>query len=406
VLANTLGIRDGDLQREVIKLLIDRLNERIRRLCGDNVVGGAFRTAWHVDVRGTIGSLAMWADELHPTSDGFEQVAARFMTVLTQALSVHETVAETAVEQPAVRPGDDAHVDPSERAEDWEAPPMEAGAWRIAKSLLRLREQVNARFPTRNKREDGAIGDAAHATRNSDHNPWVRDGSMGVVTAVDITHDAHSGCTGEALAEAIRGSRDPRVKYIIWNWRICSSSRVGGTAAWAWRPYRGDSPHNKHIHISVKPAKTAYDDASDWRIDAHEMAVTLPLPSPHVAGAKLRSLSKPTPARALESAMAAPPRKITPGDPGAGGELSRSLRSVVVKGKGEPLRPPQLRGGLESVIGPDDRVRILDTDLALGRSAWRSAPGAKAERSHSASSRAHASARSTAGWRARIRTST
>lgn len=369
VLASTLGIRDGTLQREIIKLLIDRLNERIRGLCGGNVAGGAFRTAWHVDVRGIVNSLSLWADELHPTNDGFEQVAARFAAVLAQALPAREAAAEAAVERPAVHPGDDADVDPSERAEDWEASAMEAGAWRIAQSLLRLREQVNARFPTRNKSEDGAIGDAAHATRNSDHNPWVRDGSMGVVTAVDITHDPRSGCTGELLAEAIRASRDPRVKYIIWNRRICSSSGIGGAAAWAWRAYGGANPHNKHIHISVMSAKAAYDDSGDWRIDAHEIAFAAPPSTPPLAGVKLRSLSKPVPARVLESAMpAAPPlRKVTPGGAGAEGEPSRSLRSLVVKGKGEPLRRPQVRGGLESVIGPDDRMRILDTDLAPWR---------------------------------------
>jgi lysophospholipase L1-like esterase len=37
-----------------------------------------------VDVRGTVGTL--WADELHPTDDGYGLVAARFAAVLRRAL--------------------------------------------------------------------------------------------------------------------------------------------------------------------------------------------------------------------------------------------------------------------------------------------------------------------------------
>lgn len=103
-----------------------------------------------------------------------------------------------------------------------------ARPWRAAKSLQVLRNQVNERAPDRSKASDGFIGDAAHASRASDHNPWVLDGNMGVVTAFDITHDPARGCDANELAEAIRGSRDPRVKYIIWNRRIANSKPIGG----------------------------------------------------------------------------------------------------------------------------------------------------------------------------------
>lgn len=86
---------------------------------------------------------------------------------------------------------------------------------------------------------------------------------------------------------------------------------------------------------------------------------------------KLTSVSKPRPAAAsaAESAAveAAPKRVVLPGAPGSKPtEPSRSLRYVAVKGKGGPIRAPS-RGGLESVLGTDERVRILDTDL----SPWR-----------------------------------
>jgi hypothetical protein len=138
--------------------------------------------------------------------------------------------------------------------------------WRVAKSLLTLRDQVNRRAPNRNKASDGTIGDAAHCQRTSDHNPWVRDGSRGVVTALDITHDRSGGCDANTIAESIRSSRDSRVKYIIWNRRIANSAAIGGSEPWKWRPYSGSNPHTRHVHISVKPDKASYDSRDTWAI--------------------------------------------------------------------------------------------------------------------------------------------
>src|SRR5215472_9581086 len=81
----------------------------------------------------------------------------------------------------------DLHVDPL-------APPQPAleapvKQWRVAKSLARLRTQINDAFPQRSKSSDGTIGDAAHASRSSDHNPWIVDDGIGVVSAFDVTHD-------------------------------------------------------------------------------------------------------------------------------------------------------------------------------------------------------------------------
>ena len=141
-----------------------------------------------------------------------------------------------------------------------------AAQWRVAKSLLVLRDQVNRKAPNRKKASDGTIGDAAHQTRNSDHNPWVRDGSIGVVTAMDVTHDPADGCDAGELAESIRGSRDARVKYLIWNRHILNSLPIGGSPPWTWRPYGGSNPHDHHVHISVKPDKADYDSTVAWNI--------------------------------------------------------------------------------------------------------------------------------------------
>lgn len=78
----------------------------------------------------------------------------------------------------------------------------------------------------------------------------------------------------------------------------------------------------------------------------------------------LRSVDKPAPDPTSESAPQPAPRIVTRGQVGtATGEQSRSLRHLVVKGKGGRAATP----ALETVIGSDDRVRVLDTDLAPWR---------------------------------------
>lgn len=135
-------------------------------------------------------------------------------------------------------------------------------AWRLSKSLEKLRTQVNAAAPGRSKSSDGTKGDDAHAARKSDHNP----DSKGVVRALDITHDPKGGVDSEKLAEALRLSRDPRISYIISNRKIASSTAVHGEAAWAWRLYSGANAHNHHCHISVVADDAKADDVREWDI--------------------------------------------------------------------------------------------------------------------------------------------
>lgn len=135
-------------------------------------------------------------------------------------------------------------------------------AWRAAACLIHLRDQVNRLAPHRSVASDGTIGDDSHATRDSDHNPWVREGPIGIVTAIDITHDPAGGCDAAAIVDALVASRDPRIKYIIWNRRIINS-RV---QPWVWRAYNGANPHNRHLHLSVVPLKVLYDSPGPWRI--------------------------------------------------------------------------------------------------------------------------------------------
>jgi hypothetical protein len=140
----------------------------------------------------------------------------------------------------------------------------DGSGWRVAESLLRLKAQVDDAAPNRSTASDGTIGDKNHWPKgaDSDHNPWVSDGGQPVVTAIDITHDPARGCDAGLLANSLVASRDPRVKYIIYNRRIISSI----VKPWQWRQYNGENPHDRHMHLSVKSDMASYDDTSEWQI--------------------------------------------------------------------------------------------------------------------------------------------
>jgi hypothetical protein len=162
----------------------------------------------------------------------------------------------------------DEHGDP-DAPPPAEAATTAAAEWRVAESLLKLRKQVNAKFPDRKKDSDGTIGDEHHCPGPSDHCPHVKDGGIGVVTAMDITHDPAHGLDAGAVAETLRVSQDPRIQYIISNRRIANFQALGGQPPFAWRPYTGANPHDKHFHVSVKSGKTGsggYDTTTDWTI--------------------------------------------------------------------------------------------------------------------------------------------
>lgn len=135
--------------------------------------------------------------------------------------------------------------------------------WRIAESLKQLRKQIDKIAPKRDKKSDGAIGNAEHASRESDHNPWFRDkNGVPVVSAIDITHDPQGGMDCNLLAKALIASHDPRIKYVIWNRQICSSK----VSPWQWRKYNGKNPHTHHLHISVMSDSHLFDDMREWML--------------------------------------------------------------------------------------------------------------------------------------------
>lgn len=148
-----------------------------------------------------------------------------------------------------------------------------ARPWRVARSLLTLRDQIDRAYPNRSDKSDGFIGDEDHQTRDSDHNPWWVVGSYGVVTAGDFTHDPMHGFDAHDFAEHLRQTRDPRIKYVISNRRIFAGR--GGPEPWTWRPYTKENPHTKHFHISVR-AEAASDGVAPWKLPATSVAGRIP----------------------------------------------------------------------------------------------------------------------------------
>lgn len=146
--------------------------------------------------------------------------------------------------------------------------------FRVAKSLLALRDQVDASAPHRDKSSDGTIGDPSHQSRKSDHNP----NASGVVTAMDITNDPAHGVVARDIAEMLRISQDSRIKYVISNRQIFSSQN----SPWQWRPYTGTNAHEKHVHVSVVDVPALYDDTQPWSVDV--LAKTSALPAAPAIG--------------------------------------------------------------------------------------------------------------------------
>lgn len=104
----TLKIIDPTLQRDIVALMVDRLNERLKTLCGGNNPGGVFPNAFHADLRNTVASIDQWADELHPTGKGFALVSSKFESVLRTAANIQLVgaagVKTSKAEQAADRP--------------------------------------------------------------------------------------------------------------------------------------------------------------------------------------------------------------------------------------------------------------------------------------------------------------
>jgi hypothetical protein len=123
-------------------------------------------------------------------------------------------------------------------------------SWQLAAAAETLRKQVNTRYPKRDKRSDGTVGDRSHKRRISDHNP----DKSGYVMALDLDEDGWPvHVFADQLIAYLRTSGDKRVKNVVYEGRVASATYP--KELWTWRsaPSLG---HAHHIHISfATPAK-------------------------------------------------------------------------------------------------------------------------------------------------------
>ena len=132
--------------------------------------------------------------------------------------------------------------------------------FRVVVSLRVLGQQLTAADPTRYP-VDGTVASLPHDQQNpkSDHRP----DSRGWVRAIDWggPDDLRA-----AQCEALRQSRDERIKYVINKDRMFSSYAAHGYEPFTWRPYSG-TPHDHHSHLST--VSTGREQIPDpWHIGA------------------------------------------------------------------------------------------------------------------------------------------
>jgi len=123
---------------------------------------------------------------------------------------------------------------------------------RLVAGGVTLRNQINKRWPKRDKASDGWIGDKAHQARGSasDHNADLR----GLVHALDIDKDldpkdpdAAQRLANQIVAYAASGlPGSNRIKYVVYAGKLASGTYPA--SMWAWR--KGSWGHYQHIHVS------------------------------------------------------------------------------------------------------------------------------------------------------------
>lgn len=166
-----------------------------------------------------------------------------------------------------------------------------------APALVTLDKQIDKAFPRRKTGSDGWIGDAAHRSRPSDHNPqFDPPGPVDdVVMAGDWTHDPKNGFDCDQFTDELAASRDRRIAYMIFNGWIMDSRP--GNKPWQWVRYHGANKHTSHVHLSAMRA--FWDDTRAWSLPMlGRQAPPPPPPAPtklpvHRTGSRTLRLTTP-----------------------------------------------------------------------------------------------------------------
>lgn len=131
--------------------------------------------------------------------------------------------------------------------------------WILTRGLMTVRTEFNLVFKIRDKRSDGSIGDQAHATGTSGHNPdrtgraEYKDGdAKNEVRAIDVDRDLVPGSgidwmerVVQYIVKRARAGHYVPFRYIIYKRRIWTRS-----SGWQTRAYTGANAHDQHAHFS------------------------------------------------------------------------------------------------------------------------------------------------------------
>lgn len=135
--------------------------------------------------------------------------------------------------------------------------------WYPVAGIPTMTAAVNKRWPDRDKRSDGVLGDADHSTRISDHNP----DSKGCVHAQDIDADLRGSkndtrwFADQLIAYArLKRAGSARFKNIVFADQVASGTYPDHY--WSWRD--GSYGHQHHIHISY--STQGENDGMDFNI--------------------------------------------------------------------------------------------------------------------------------------------
>lgn len=150
---------------------------------------------------------------------------------------------------------------------------------KLVKAGVTLRKQLDDKFPKRDRKSDGWLGDAKHQARISDHNP----DKDGWVHAIDIDENmgpnpGRQGATAKEFADQLikyarEGKDGGRLKYVVYENKIASGTH--SNKYWVWRD--GNWGHTQHIHVSF--TDKAENDGSKFDLLMFKDEVAPPKPN-------------------------------------------------------------------------------------------------------------------------------
>lgn len=161
-------------------------------------------------------------------------------------------------------------------------------SWMVVPNLKEGRDQLDARFPNREHGAEGFVGDLAHQSEASSHNPdetgrpeFSDHDGKDEVRAWDADKDLNDPTVTmeQVVQHLLAGARSGKfwwIRYIIYKRRIWHK-RDG----FVTRAYTGSNPHDDHAHINsdfTQEADTV--TGTNWEFAALGQVQPAPAPSP------------------------------------------------------------------------------------------------------------------------------